>query len=62
MLFPLYVLNPRLRFPLITVMIIAANILVMPALQSLALALSISRGQDPDAPRHLDQVVVLDGR
>ena len=29
MLFPLYVLNPRLRFPLMTVLIIVANILVM---------------------------------
>ncbi len=29
MLFPLYVLNPRLGFPLITLLIIAANILVM---------------------------------
>src|SRR4051794_6646445 len=29
MLFPLYVLNPRLRFPIVTLLIIAANILVM---------------------------------
>src|SRR5690349_8082466 len=29
MLFPLYVLNPRLRFPVVTLLIIAANILVM---------------------------------
>jgi membrane associated rhomboid family serine protease len=29
MLFPLYVLNPRQRFPLVTLLIIAANILVM---------------------------------
>jgi membrane associated rhomboid family serine protease len=29
MLFPLYVLNPRLRFPLVTLLIISANLLVM---------------------------------
>src|SRR6478735_5400899 len=29
MLFPLYVLNPRLRFPVVTLLIIVANILVM---------------------------------
>ena len=29
MLFPLYVLNPRLRFPIVTLLIIVANILVM---------------------------------
>jgi membrane associated rhomboid family serine protease len=29
MLFPLYVLNPRLRFPIVTLLIIAANIAVM---------------------------------
>src|SRR3954463_5670159 len=29
MLFPLYVLNPRLRFPTVTLLIIVANILVM---------------------------------
>jgi membrane associated rhomboid family serine protease len=29
MLFPLYVLNPRLRFPIVTLLIIAANFLVM---------------------------------
>ncbi len=29
MLFPLYVLNPRLRFPFVTLLIIAANIAVM---------------------------------
>src|SRR3954465_8420386 len=29
MLFPLYVLNPRLRFPVVTLLIVAANILVM---------------------------------
>jgi len=34
MLFPLYVLNPRLRFPIVTLLIIAANILVMLMLTS----------------------------
>src|SRR4051812_45123860 len=29
MLFPLYVLNPRLRFPIVTLLIIVANLLVM---------------------------------
>jgi membrane associated rhomboid family serine protease len=29
MLFPLYVLNPRLTFPLVTLLIIAANVMVM---------------------------------
>src|SRR5262245_26285793 len=29
MLFPLYVLNPRLRFPLITLLLIVSNIMVM---------------------------------
>jgi membrane associated rhomboid family serine protease len=34
MLFPLYVLNPRLRFPLVTLLIIAANIAVMSWLEA----------------------------
>src|SRR5262245_54083340 len=29
MLFPLYVLNPRLRFPIVTLLIIVANVLAM---------------------------------
>ena len=32
----------------------------MPPIQSLALAIAIARGCDPDAPRHLDQVVLLE--
>jgi len=35
MLFPLYVLNPRLRFPVVTLLIIAANIAVMAWLSQL---------------------------
>lgn len=34
--------------------------LVLYVLQALALALAIRRGQDPDEPRHLDQVVVIE--
>lgn len=33
--------------------------LLMPAIQSLAVSIAIARGHDPDAPRHLGQVVVL---
>jgi len=42
-------LHPSARLPL----------LVYPA-QALALTLALTRGRDPDAPRHLGQVVVLD--
>src|SRR4029078_10138398 len=35
MLFPLYVLNPRLRFPIVTLLIIAANLATMGWLTSL---------------------------
>lgn len=34
--------------------------LVLYALQALALGLAIGRGQDPEEPRHLDQVVVIE--
>jgi fructoselysine-6-P-deglycase FrlB-like protein len=34
-------------------------LLVHPA-HALALSLALTRGRDPDAPRHLGQVVILD--
>lgn len=34
--------------------------LSMPPIQALALSIAIARGCDPDVPRHLDQVVLLD--
>jgi fructoselysine-6-P-deglycase FrlB-like protein len=42
-------LDPTARLPL----------LVHPA-HALALSLALTRGRDPDAPRHLGQVVILD--
>jgi fructoselysine-6-P-deglycase FrlB-like protein len=42
-------LHPWARLPL----------LVYPA-HALALTLALARGRDPDAPRHLGQVVILD--
>jgi glucosamine--fructose-6-phosphate aminotransferase (isomerizing) len=36
--------------------------LVLYALQALALGVAVRRGRDPEAPRHLDQVVVIDDR
>ena len=42
-------LHPAARLPL----------LVHPA-HALALRLALTRGSDPDAPRHLGQVVILD--
>ena len=42
-------LHPLARLPLL-----------LPPLQSLALSVAIARGCDPDVPRHLDQVVLLD--
>jgi glucosamine--fructose-6-phosphate aminotransferase (isomerizing) len=35
--------------------------LVLHALQALALGIAVRRGRDPEAPRHLGQVVVIDG-
>jgi glucosamine--fructose-6-phosphate aminotransferase (isomerizing) len=34
--------------------------LLLPTIQSLALSLALNRGSDPDAPRHLNQVVILE--
>jgi len=42
-------LHPLARLPLL-----------LPPIQSLALSIAIARGCDPDVPRHLDQVVLLD--
>ena len=42
-------LHPLARLPLL-----------MPPIQSLALSIAIARGCDPDVPRHLDQVVLLE--
>lgn len=43
-------LHPLARLPLL-----------LPPVQALALAIAVGRGRDPDAPRHIGQVVVLDG-